>query len=246
MKRFTLIYSSLIGKKFIAAVTGAILFGFLVGHVAGNLKVFTPDEAGGVPAIDNYAHFLRTMGHPLLPNLFGLWATRIVLLVSLILHLIVVIQLAMINKAARPQGYAKTKFQAVTSPARWMLVSGFILLAFVVFHILHLTTGTIRFGEFTEGLVYANLYNSFTWWPVAILYLLAMAALGSHLYHGVWSLFQTIGFDNPDRNKLTRGFALAITLALVIGFSSLPLAFMSGAMDEPQPYKTELLTGEEH
>lgn len=246
MKRFKLIYSSLVGKKFIAAITGAILFLFLVGHVAGNLKVFAPAEANGTPAIDVYAHFLRTMGHPLVPNQFGLWMTRIVLLGSLILHVVVVVQLALINKSARPKGYAKTRFQAVTSSARWMLVSGFILLAFIVFHILHLTTGTIQFGKFAEGLVYSNLYESFTWWPVAILYLIAMVVIGFHLYHGLWSLFQTIGFDNPDRNGLLRGFALAITLALVIGFSSLPLAFMSGAMEEPQDYQHELIVGEEH
>lgn len=246
MKRLKLIYSSVVGKKFIAAITGTILFLFLVGHVAGNLKVFTPDEAGGVPAIDAYAQFLRTMGHPLLPNGLGLWMSRVVLLGAIILHMIVVVQLAMINRNARPKGYAQTKYRAASASARWMLVSGGLLLAFVVFHILHFTTGTIQLGEFEHGLVYSNLFHSFTCWPVVIIYLLAMLVVGFHLYHGIWSLFQTIGLDNPDRNSLLRSLALAITLALVVGFSSLPLAFMAGAMDEPPEYSHELLDVEEH
>lgn len=245
MKRFIQLYNSHIGKKFIAAVTGAILFLFLLGHVAGNLKVFTPDQANGIPAIDVYAHFLRTAGHPMVPEQFVLWGSRIGLLVALILHMVVVMQLAALNRRARPQKYAKNGLRAVSWSARWMLFSGFTILAFVVFHILHFTTGTIEVGEFEHGFVYANLYHSFACWPIAVLYVVAICVVGFHLYHGLWSLFQTIGFDNPDRNAMLRTFALAVTIALVIGFSSLPLAFMSGAMEEPPEYSQQLLIGEE-
>ena len=246
MKRAQLIYNSLIGKKFIAAITGVILLGFLLGHVAGNLKAFAPDEASGIPAIDEYAHFLRTMGHPILPNNFGLWGARIVLLGSLILHVVVVVQLAMINRSARPQGYAKQKYKASSLSARYMLVSGTLLLCFIVFHILHFTTGTIQLGEFEHGKVYSNLYHSFAWWPIALVYVVAMCVVGFHLYHGIWSLFQTLGLDNPDRNKMLRGLAMAVTLALVIGFSSLPLSFMSGAMGEPVEQTQKQITDEGH
>ena len=246
MNRLKLLYNSHVGKKFIAAITGGILFLFLVGHVAGNLKVFTPGEANGIPAIDVYAKFLRTAGHPLVPDNFVLWGSRVVLLSSLVLHMLVVIQLAMLNRAARPQGYAKNNTRAVSLSARWMLVSGFLLLAFVVFHILHFTVGAIEIGKFEHGFVYSNLFHSFSWWPIAIVYVLAMCVVGFHLYHGLWSLFQTIGFDNPDRNSTLRALAIAITLALVVGFSSLPLAFMSGAMEEPPEYSHQLLSVEDH
>ena len=246
MNRIQLLYRSLVGKKILAALTGLILFGFLIGHVAGNLKVFTGVAANGVPHIDIYGHFLRTAGEPMVPAHFVLWAVRAVLLVSLVVHVVVVLQLAAINQQARPQGYAKTRFQASTFAARYMLVTGWILLAFIIFHILHFTTGTIVIGGFEEGRVYSNLSSSFANFPIALVYALMMLVLSFHLYHGVWSLFQTLGWDNPDRNRMLRTFAVAITVLIAIGFASVPLAFMAGAMGEPVEYAKELLTGGSH
>lgn len=243
MKRLKLIYSSLIGKKILAAVTGAILFLFLISHVAGNLKVFTGTNDHGVPAIDEYGEFLRTAGHPVVPDHFVLWAGRIGLLVALIIHLVVVIQLALLNRKARPTGYAKSNSKASTWAARLMMYSGILLLIFIVFHILHFTTGTIQFGKFEEGKIYSNLYESFLFWPVAVFYVVAMIVVGFHLFHGVWSFFQTLGLDNPDRNKLLRSFAMVITLAIVVGFSSLPIAFATGMMSAP-PSQSETTNNE--
>ena len=245
MKRFTKIYQSLIGKKIIAAVTGIILFGFLLGHVAGNLKVFTGLNEKGIPAIDEYGEFLREVGHPLVPDEFVLWTARIVLLAAVVLHAVVVIQLAMMNMEARPNDYVKKNYRASSLSARLMLVSGLLILAFVIFHILHFTTGTIVLGSFEYGHIYANLHSSFGYWPVALLYVAAMVGLGFHLFHGVWSLFQTLGLDNPDRNKILRAFTIFITVALVVGFSSVPLAFMSGLMKEPPAYDHSAPEGEE-
>ncbi len=123
-----------------------------------------------------------------------------------------------------------------------MMYSGLLILAFIVFHILHFTTGTIQLGEFEHGAIYQNLYNSFSLWPVAIAYIFVMLVLGLHLYHGVWSLFQTLGFDNPDRNRALRALAVVLTLGVVIGFILVPMSFVIGVMPDPVEYVPELLT----
>ena len=123
-----------------------------------------------------------------------------------------------------------------------MMYSGLLLLAFIVFHILHFTTGTIELGNFEHGAIYSNLQNSFTMWPVAIGYGLVMIILGLHLYHGIWSLFQTLGVDNPDRNRALRTFALVMTLAVIAGFIIVPLAFLAGVMPVAVEYAHDLLT----
>jgi succinate dehydrogenase / fumarate reductase cytochrome b subunit len=244
MLRFTRLNSSLVGKKIIAALTGIVLLGFLIGHVTGNLKVFTGNDADGIPHIDLYGHFLRIIGDPLVPPGAILWSARAVLLVSLILHVVTVIQLAMINQAARPVKYFRQRSRSATLPAKYMLVSGIILLVFIVMHLLHFTVGAIPwFGKFEHSRVYANLYHSFTQFPVAIMYVVAMMAIGFHLFHGVWSLFQTLGLDNPDRNRILRLIATFTAVGLFIGFSSIPLAFMLGFMPEPPPYEINQLLG---
>ena len=243
MTRIQALYASTIGKKFIAAITGLVLFGFLLGHVAGNLKVFTGTSADGVPHIDEYGQFLKVAGEPFLPEMVGLWAARLVLLVSLVLHVVVVSQLAFLSSEARPIGYVKSKKKVATLPALWMMFSGLLILGLVIFHILHFTTGTIQLGEFEHGYVYNNLANSFTKPFVAIGYVCVMIVLGFHLNHGVWSLFQTLGIDNPDRNKTLRMLATGLTVAVIIGFCAVPLAFMSGQMPDVVTYAHELLTG---
>ncbi|MDX1578415.1 MAG: succinate dehydrogenase, partial [Gemmatimonadota bacterium] len=158
MRRLRRFYASVIGKKAIVAVTGAIMLLFLVGHVTGNLKVFLPDIAPGVPDIDAYAEFLRTVGEPLVPHMAILWAVRLVLLAAVALHVVCVVQLVRHNRAARGEGYRRRRYDRATRPARWMMVSGLVVLGFIVFHILHFTTGTIDPASFREGEVYANLY----------------------------------------------------------------------------------------
>ena len=243
MNRLANIVSTSIGKKAIAAVTGIVLFLFLVGHVTGNLKVFAGQEANKVPSIDEYAHFLRVLGHPILPPGFGLWGARIFLLLCLVAHVVVVALLALQNKRARPIKYAKSTKVASTWAAQWMMYSGLLILGFVVFHILHFTTGTIQIGKFTYGTVYANLFASFKLWPVATVYVVAVIVMGVHLYHGVWSLFQTLGLDNPDRNRILRQFAMVMTVLIVVGFCVVPIAFAVGLMATPTEYPKELLEG---
>ena len=242
MNRIKALYATTIGKKFIAAITGLILFGFLLGHVAGNLKVFTGQTAEGVPHIDEYGHFLRIAGAPMVPEQVVLWSARGVLVVSLILHVLVVSQLAMKSQSARPIGYIKSKKSAATIPALYMMFSGLLILGFIIFHILHFTTGTIVIGEFKHGYVFNNLASSFRNPIVAVGYILVMIVLGFHLYHGVWSLFQTLGLDNPDRNQMLRLIAKVLTIGLIAGFISIPLYFLIG-QPEAVTYPQELLTG---
>ena len=243
MHRIQALYASTIGKKFIAAVTGIILFGFLLGHVAGNLKVFTGKTAEGVPHIDEYGQFLKVAGAPMVPEQFVLWGARATLLLALVLHVLVVTQLALLSQEARPVDYVKSKKKAATLPALYMMFSGLLILGFIIFHLLHFTTGTIKLGTFQHGAVYENIHSSFSNPLVAGGYVLVMIVLAFHLYHGVWSLFQTLGLDNPDRNKMLRMLATGLTLAIVLGFISIPIAFMSGQMPEPISYPHELLTG---
>lgn len=241
MNRISSLYSSSIGKKFIVAITGLLLLGFLIGHVAGNLKAFTGSAADGVPHIDQYGQFLKELGEPVLPYMAGLWIARAGLLVCLVLHVIAVAQLARQSHRARPTKYVRSEKVAASHPARWMMYSGLLVLAFVVFHILHFTTGTIQLGKFEHGLVYQNLYSSFSMWPVAIGYIFAMLVLGLHLYHGVWSLFQSLGFDNPDRNEPLRALAMVLTIGVVACFILVPLAFAIGVMPAPVDYSPQLL-----
>lgn len=242
MKRLRLLYQTTIGKKFIAAITGLVLFGFLVGHVAGNLKVFTGFSPDNVPHIDEYGQFLKEVGKPMLPYMMGLWIARAVLLGSLILHVITVIQLAMRSAEARPVDYVRSKTTTASLPAKWMMYSGLLILAFIVFHVLHFTTGTIRMGEFEHGYIYKNLESSFSSVPVAMGYVFVMICLGFHLFHGVWSMFQTLGLDNPDRNAALRWFAIISTVAISAGFAAVPVAFMLGVLPAPIDYVHELLT----
>jgi succinate dehydrogenase / fumarate reductase cytochrome b subunit len=245
MSRFQSFYASTIGKKFVAAITGLILFGFLLGHVAGNLKVFTGSLDNGVPHIDEYAHFLKVVGEPLLPKMLALWGARLVLLVSVVLHIVVVVQLAMLNAEARPVNYVRSRKKAASLAALWMLFSGLLILGFIIFHILHFTVGIIPLGEFEYGYVYNNLANSFAKWPVAMGYVFVMVVLGFHLNHGIWSMFQTLGWDNPDRNRMLRAMATGLTVAIVIGFAAVPVSFMSGQMPDVVTYSQELLNGKQ-
>ena len=235
MDRAKKFLSSTLGMKAAVAVTGVILFGFVVLHMIGNLKTFTGTNDNGVPHIDDYAHFLRTMGEPMLPHGFALWATLLVLIVALLLHVGMVIALQRRNSAARPVDYDHRPVRVVSSfAARTMLVSGVLILVFVIIHLLQFTTGTIQLTPIVPEQVYANLYNAFAVWFVALFYVIAMGLLGFHLYHGVWSLFQTLGVDNPDRNRVLRLFAVVTAVGLVVGFSSVPLLFTLGLMPAPE------------
>ena len=233
MSRFLQLYRSVLGKKAIVAVTGAMMLGFLLLHVIGNLKAFLPDATVGVPDIDVYARFLRTMGEPILPYSVALWSIRIVLATALGLHVVCVVQLAAHNRRARPIPYDRADYVEATASGRWMLYTGALLLLFLVIHLLQFTTGTIDAARYVEGAVYGNLFRAFQQWYYAAFYLGAMTMLALHLYHGAWSLFQSLGLDSPDRNRGLRRTAAVVAVGLALAFASVPTAFFSGKMKPP-------------
>lgn len=208
-------YDSTIGKKTVMAVTGAILFGFVLLHMAGNLQVFLGPEK-----FDAYGRLLRT--EPAL-----LWAARGILLISVVMHIVASIQLTTIKKRARPIGYKKWTPVDSSYAARTMMWSGPIIAAFIVYHILHFTLGTVH-PNFQEGHVYDNVISGFRVIPVSIAYIVAMVLLGMHLNHGVWSMFQSLGVSNPRYLAGLRRFAALFSILIVLGFISIPLAVMAG------------------
>jgi succinate dehydrogenase / fumarate reductase cytochrome b subunit len=217
MNRAIRFYSSSVGKKVVMAVTGVIGIGFLIVHVLGNLLVFR-----GPDAINGYSHFLHSTGELL-------WAARAVLIVSVILHVIAAYQLTMQNRAARPVGYAKREPQVATIASRTMRWGGALLLVFIIVHILHFTTGTIRpAGSFIEGDVFANVVASFHIWWVVLFYVVAMIALGLHIYHGAWSSVRTVGLRQPSEVPMKRRVALVVALFLWLGFSLVPVGIFLG------------------
>ena len=226
-------YRSTIGKKFVVAGTGVVLFGFVVGHMLGNLKAFMGmDPSRGAHHLDVYAAFLREMGEQFAGYGTLLWVVRAVLLVCLVLHVATVLQLQARSAAARPEQYERYVPQCSTYAARSMFWGGLFLLLFIVFHLLHLTTGTLHFRGFVEGHVFANVVRAFKDPALVFFYLFAMGALGFHLFHGVWSLFQTFGVESARSNARTRGLALLAALVVALGFCSVPVAVAIGALGE--------------
>jgi len=209
------LYRSTIGKKVIMAITGLIMVGFVVLHMLGNLQAFQ-----GAARINAYSALIHSTGELL-------WVARAVLLAAVILHIDAAIQLTRIAQAARPQAYAERRTQVATVASRTMRWGGVVLAAFIVFHILHMTTGTVH-PSFTPGDVYHNLVTGFRVWPVAVFYLVAMGALGFHLYHGVWSSARTLGIARPSPHPLHRPVAVVVAVAVAAGFALIPIAVLAG------------------
>jgi len=217
MNRAIRFYRSSVGKKVIMAVTGVIGIGFLIVHVLGNLLVFR-----GPDAINSYSRFLHSTGELL-------WVARAVLLAAVILHVIAAYQLTMQNRAARPIGYARRESQVATLASRTMRWGGALLLVFIILHILHFTTGTVRpAGTFIEGDVFANVVASFHIWWVVLFYVVAMIALGAHIYHGAWSSVRTVGVAQKSDDPMKHRGALILALFLWLGFTLVPVAIFLG------------------
>jgi succinate dehydrogenase / fumarate reductase cytochrome b subunit len=192
-----------------------ILFGFLIAHMMGNLQIFL-----GPAVMNHYAETLH--GNPPL-----LWSARIILLISVALHIWASIQLSFIKKEARPVSYVKRANIISSWASRSMMLSGPIVAAFVVFHLLHLTTGTIH-PQFVPLHAYENLVTGFLVVPFAIAYIVVMIFIGFHLSHGIWSMFQSMGVSHPRYTPMIKRFAAVFSWILVAGFISVPLAVLTG------------------
>lgn len=219
---FARIISSSVGQKAVMAVTGIALSGFVLLHMLGNLAAFRGTNAQGVHALDAYGALLRQVPA-------ALWAMRIGLLVAVLLHIWAYLALTRTSWAARPAGYNKTNYREATYASRTMRWTGPLLAAFIIFHLGDLTTGTFNPG-FEEGAVYHNLLASLQRGAVAAFYLIALGALALHLWHGIWSLFQTLGLSQPRHQSLGRRVATLFTLLVVLGFALVPLAVIFGML----------------
>ncbi len=212
-----------IGKKAIMAVTGLIGIGYVTIHMYGNLKVFQGQEY-----FNHYAESLRDIGAPIFSHLHLLTIARVVLLAAIVLHVWAAVTLYNQARKARPQSYAVKRTVQANYAAKTIRYGGIVLFLFILFHLAQLTWGVIDPNNFVRTDPYSNVIHSFQSIPVTIFYLIALAALGLHLYHGTWSMFQTLGILNRKYDPYVRGFALLLALVIPIGFAAVPLAIMFG------------------
>jgi succinate dehydrogenase / fumarate reductase, cytochrome b subunit len=223
--RLLALWSSVIGKKVVMAVTGAVLILFVIAHMLGNLKIFSGPEE-----INAYSRFLREVGWPEFGYGQLLWIVRIVLFVCAILHITAAVQLTRINWQARPVGYESKKNVETTWGALTMRWGGVLLAVFIVFHLFHFTGGMVGFepGQFEDLMVYQNVVAGFAVWPIALFYIIAMAALGLHLDHGIWSMLQTLGWVTIGNTKSLRAISRIVAILIFAGFVSVPISVLAG------------------
>lgn len=219
------LYRSAIGKKYVMAITGIVLMGYVFAHMVGNLKLYL-----GATELNNYAEWLRDIAYPALPRGGALWIMRLLLLASFVLHIHAAYALTRMNRQARPQGYVSGRdYIAADFASRTMRWTGVIVGLFVIFHLLDLTWGTVN-PAFERGEVYANTVASFERVPVALVYIAANIALGVHLYHGSWSLFQSLGWNHRRFNHWRRYFAIAFAVVVAAGNVTFPIAVLTGVV----------------
>ena len=224
MRRVYSLYSTSVGKKYTMAVSGAIFVLFVIVHMFGNLKVYLGPEA-----FNHYAEGLRSFGEPFLGHEWFLWVFRLGLIAFLLIHTVAAWQTSRQSWAARGQKYKKQEKLIFHHASRTMRWGGVALLLFVVYHILHLTTGTLH-PDFVPGDAYHNFVTGFRSPPVVAVYFVAMLALGLHLYHGIWSAFQTMGLDGPRIKKWREPLALGVALVVVLVNLSFPVAVYAGML----------------
>lgn len=217
-------YRAAMGKKAVMAVTGVMLFGFVLGHMVGNLKLYLGPEH-----LDHYAAALRQLGAPFLAEGQALWIVRAVLLATVAVHIHAAVTLTLLNRRARPTSYAKTAPQASTYASRTMIWGGAIIALFVVYHLMHLTIGNVH-PDFEPGAVYHNVVTGFLNPWVSAFYVAAQIALGFHLYHGLWSLFQTLGWNGPRINVFRQRLAAVLAVVICAGNVSFPIAVLTGVV----------------
>ena len=199
------------------AVTGLIGAVYVFTHMLGNLQVFA-----GRKTLNAYAAFLKSNGEVL-------WSARIILLAAAIVHIVASYQLARASQKSRPIKYDRWRPVASTFASRTMRWSGPILGIFIVYHLLHLTTGGVH-PDFRVGDVYHNVVTGFRVWYVSAFYVVAMGALGLHLYHGGWSMFQSVGLNHAKYNRSIRTAITLFTIISTIGFVSIPVAVLFGVI----------------
>lgn len=220
------LYQSAVGKKWVMALSGVAFLGFLFAHMVGNLKMYAGPEE-----FNHYAEFLRELGYPLLPKNVALWLMRTGLIAALLIHLHAAYSLTMMNNRARPRSmkYSKRHYLAANYASLTMRLSGIWLLAFICYHLADLTFGWVN-PDFVHGDVYHNVVKSFSNPIVAGFYVISMVVLAVHIFHGAWSMFQSLGINNPRYNGARRGFAVAAAVVICGANITFPLAVQAGVV----------------
>jgi len=229
------LYRTAVGKKYVMAITGIMLVGFVIMHMVGNLKMYL-----GAEDFNHYAEFLRELLVPILPRTVVLWLLRFGLLGAVALHIHAAMSLTRLNRKARSVKYQSPRdYQVATFASRTMRWTGIIVFLFVLWHLADLTWGFANNwgvdaagGEFVRGEAYQNVVRSFDRLPIAVLYIVANIALGTHLFHGVWSLFQSMGWNNPRFKKWRKNIAVTVATLVVVGNVSFPIAVLAGIVGE--------------
>ena len=222
-------YRSAVGKKWVMAITGIVLLGFVLVHMVGNLKAYL-----GPAEMNHYSDFLRELLVPLVPRSFVLWTVRIVLIAAFALHIHAAYALTVMNHRARPAKYAsKRDYVAANFASRTMRWSGVIVLLYLAWHLADLTGGWVN-PDYVRGDAYNNLVHSLERPAVAALYIVANLALGVHIFHGAWSLFQSLGLNNPRFNQWRLYFARSFALIIVLGNLSFPIMVQAKVLSYDQ------------
>lgn len=232
-RRFFLLdlYGTAVGKKYAMAVSGIMMLGFVFAHMVGNLKMYL-----GPNDFNHYAEFLRELLVPILPRTVALWLMRVGLIGAVLVHVHAAYSLTVMNRNARSVKYQSPRdYQVASFASRTMRWTGIIVALFVLWHLADLTWGFANNwgaraadGRFVRGDAYGNVVRSFERIPVSVLYIVANIALGIHLFHGVWSLFQSMGWNNPRFNKWRRQLATGFATLIVVGNVSFPIAVLAG------------------
>jgi succinate dehydrogenase / fumarate reductase cytochrome b subunit len=223
-------YRSAVGKKWVMAITGIALMGFVLAHLIGNLKLFLSKEE-----MNLYGEALRDIPGHLLPRTVFLWAIRLGLIAAFVFHIHAAYGLTRMNWAARDGYKSKRDYVAADFASRTMRWTGVIVLLYLFFHLADLTWGSAN-SEFVRGDPYNNLVYSLQRPIVAILYSVAMLALGLHLYHGAWSMFQSMGINNVRFNNARRAFAIGFAALITVGNLSFPILVQAGAVELECPH----------
>jgi len=220
------LYRTALGKKYVMAVTGILLMGYVFAHMLGNLKLYL-----GESDLNHYSEWLRDIATPIVPRTVALWLMRTGLIAAFVLHIHAAYSLTRMNRRARGGWYESDRdYVAANFASRTMRWTGVIVGLFVLFHLMDLTWGNAN-PDFERGEVYANVVASFERVPVALTYVVANLALGVHLYHGSWSLFQSLGMNNPRFNHWRRWFAVGFAVLITVGNVSFPVAVLAGVVD---------------
>lgn len=218
-------YATTVGKKVVMAVTGIIMLAFILVHMLGNLQIFAgPGGPGSEARIDAYGALLKASA-PVL------WGFRTILLLAVVLHIFSALQLTLKSWASRPVSYVQWKPTESTLATRSMRWGGVLIALFIVVHLLQLTTGNLFPGgrsSFVPTTVFHNMVTVFSSPFVGAFYFASMIILGLHVWHGGWSVFQTLGASHPAYNRWRRVFAVAFTLVVIGGFVSIPAAVLAG------------------